>query len=163
MQKEVEKIIETLGLQAHPEGGYYAETYRSNELIDGKDRNLLTSIYFLLTAGNVSRFHRIKSDELWYFHYGNPVIVHTLDENGHTEHVLGNDLSKGQQPYLMVQANTLFGSSLLNDVGFALVSCPVAPGFDFRDFELPSRSELLSQFPAHKDILEKLTYPDPLP
>lgn len=160
-QQEIEFLIQTLGLTPHPEGGYYTETYRSEEIIPGKERNLLTSIYFLITAGNVSRFHRIKSDELWYFHSGSPVIVHTLDENGHHELLLGNDLKNGHRPYHLVKAGTLFGSTLATEEGYALVSCAVAPGFDFRDFELPSRSELLKQYPGNQAIIERLTYPDP--
>jgi uncharacterized protein len=155
--EEIEDIIKTLGLQPHPEGGFYGETYRSEEEIPGKKRNLLTSIYFLLTDMNVSRFHRIKSDELWYFHTGSTVIVHTLDENGHAEHLLGNDLSKGERPYLMVPKETIFGSSIKGSKGYALVSCAVAPGFDFRDFELLSREELILQFPANKEIIHLLT------
>lgn len=155
--EEIEEIINTLGLQPHPEGGFYGETYRSEIEIPQKERNLLTSIYFLLTDTNVSRFHRIKSDELWYFHVGSTVIVHTLDENGHTEHLLGNDLSKGQRPYLMVPKDTIFGSSIKGSKGYALVSCAVAPGFDFRDFELLSREELILQFPANKEIIHLLT------
>jgi predicted cupin superfamily sugar epimerase len=155
--EEIEEIINTLGLQPHPEGGFYGETYRSEEVIPGKERNLLTSIYFLLTDKNVSRFHRIKSDELWYFHTGSTVIVHTLDENGHCEHLLGNDFSKGERPYLMVPKDTIFGSSIKGSKGYAFVSCAVAPGFDFRDFELLSREELLQQFPANTEIIDRLT------
>lgn len=156
-----EELIKKLGLIPHPEGGYYKEMYRSNEVLDRKERNLLTSIYFLLTAGNVSRFHTIKSDELWYFHQGNTVLVHTIDETGYKAHLLGNDLSKGEQPFLLVRANTLFGSSIKGDQGYALVSCAVAPGFDFRDFELPERKNLLEKYPQFSEIIEKLTYPDP--
>jgi predicted cupin superfamily sugar epimerase len=157
----MEELIKKLGLLPHPEGGFYKEMYRSEEYLETKERNLLTSIYFLLTAGNVSRFHTIKSDELWYFHQGQTVIVHTINDNGYQAHLLGNDLSKGEKPYLMVPANTLFGSSIKDDNGYALVSCAVAPGFDFRDFELPDRKLLLEKYPQHSSIIEKLTYPDP--
>ncbi|MEY5001231.1 MAG: hypothetical protein RLZZ211_1267 [Bacteroidota bacterium] len=75
-----QQLIDALGLLPHPEGGFYKETYRSERSLEGEERNLLTSIYFLLTSENVSRFHRIKSDELWYFHAGSPLIVHTLSE-----------------------------------------------------------------------------------
>ena len=133
---QLQQLINELELQAHPEGGYYKETYRSSQTLEGQDRQLLTSIYFLLTAENVSRFHRIKSDELWYFHAGSPLIVHTLSERGHEQHHLGLDLSKGQQPFLWIPKDTIFGSSILDAEGYALVSCAVAPGFDFADFEL---------------------------
>jgi predicted cupin superfamily sugar epimerase len=152
-----EQIIETLGLLPHPEGGFYKETYRSELTLEGKERQLLTSIYFLLTSENISKFHRIKSDELWYFHAGSPLIVHTLGERGHQQHHLGLDLSKGQQPFLWIPKDTIFGSTVLENNGFSLVSCAVAPGFDFRDFELFERSELLVASPEHKEIVERLS------
>jgi uncharacterized protein len=154
---QLQQLINNLELQAHPEGGYYKETYRAAQTIDGQDRQLLTSIYFLLTAENVSKFHRIKSDELWYFHAGSPLIVHTLSERGHEQHHLGLDLSKGQQPFLWIPKDTIFGSSILDDEGYALVSCAVAPGFDFRDFELFTAEQLLLKFAAHQEIIERLT------
>jgi predicted cupin superfamily sugar epimerase len=154
---QLQQLINNLRLQAHPEGGYYKETYRAAQTLDGQDRQLLTSIYFLLTAENVSKFHRIKSDELWYFHAGSPLIVHTLSERGHEQHHLGLDLSKGQQPFLWIPKDTIFGSTILNDEGYSLVSCAVAPGFDFRDFELFNAEQLLLTFAAHSEIIERLT------
>ena len=154
---KLQELIEKLELLTHPEGGYYKETYRSDESIPGKERDLLTSIYFVLTSDNVSRFHRIKSDELWYFHFGSAVTVHTLDEKGHTQNLLGNNFENGEQPFLLVKASTIFGSSVDLPGGYALVSCAVAPGFDFRDFELFSTEELLAKYPDHKEIIERLT------
>jgi predicted cupin superfamily sugar epimerase len=152
-----QELVQSLGLLPHPEGGFYKETYRSELALDGIDRQLLTSIYFLLTSANVSKFHRIKSDELWYFHAGSPLIVHTLNERGHQQHHLGLDLSKGQQPFLWIPKDTIFGSTVQENDGFSLVSCAVAPGFDFRDFELFERSELLRAYPEHKEIVERLS------
>jgi hypothetical protein len=154
---QMQNLIEALHLLPHPEGGFYKETYRSELTLEGKDRQLLTSIYFLLTSANVSKFHRIKSDELWYFHAGSPLIVHTLGEHGHQQHHLGLDLSQGQQPFLWIPKDTIFGSTVLENDGFSLVSCAVAPGFDFRDFELFERSELLAAYPEHKEIVERLS------
>jgi predicted cupin superfamily sugar epimerase len=152
-----QELVQTLGLLPHPEGGFYKETYRSELTLESKDRQLLTSIYFLLTSANVSKFHRIKSDELWYFHAGSPLIVHTLGEHGHQQHHLGLDLSNGQQPFLWIPKDTIFGSTVLENDGFSLVSCAVAPGFDFRDFELFKRSELLAAYPDHKELVERLS------
>ncbi len=152
-----QELVQSLGLLPHPEGGFYKETYRSELTLEGKDRQLLTSTYFLLTSANVSKFHRIKSDELWYFHAGSPLIVHTLGEHGHQQHHLGLDLSKGQQPFLWIPKDTIFGSTVLENDGFSLVSCAVAPGFDFRDFELFKRSELLAAYPDHKELVERLS------
>ena len=157
LQNEIQALIDTLQLQPHPEGGFYVEMYRSEEYIPGKERSLLTSIYFLLTSGNVSRFHRIKSDELWYFHQGNAVTVHTLDENGHKSHLLGNNILGDEKPYLLVPANTIFGSCLSVENGYALVSCAVAPGFDFSDFELFTAEDLIAAYPNDTEIIYRLT------
>ncbi|HLP56028.1 MAG TPA: cupin domain-containing protein [Fluviicola sp.] len=154
---EAQLLIEKLGLLPHPEGGFYRETYRSEHQLEQQDRSLMTSIYFLLTDTNISRFHRITADECWYFHAGTPIIVHTLDEKGHHEFILGNDVSKGQLPYYLVKGGTIFGSSMLGDDGYALVSCAVAPGFDFRDFELFDTETLLGQLPQHEAIIRKMT------
>lgn len=151
----IQEILEHLKLMPHPEGGYYIETYRS-DLMNG-DRSLMTSIYFVLTSENVSKFHRIKSDEHWYFHFGSTVTVHTLDADGHKMHKLGNDLSNGESPYLLVKGNTIFGSSVDMENSFALVSCAVAPGFDFRDFELFTREQLLAIYPNEESIISRLT------
>lgn len=148
--------IDQLGLLPHPEGGFYKETYRSSGTTG--DRNLMTAIYFLITSKNISRFHRIKSDEIWYFHDGSPLSVHTLDkENGHQIHQVGLDLEKGENPQFLVPAKTIFGSSLDQENAFSLVSCTVAPGFDFADFELFTTEELLQQFPNDEDIVRKMT------
>ncbi len=144
-------------MHPHPEGGFYVETYRSEHTIPGKNRQLMTAIYFLLPAGHVSRFHRIQSDELWFFHEGNPLTIHTLNEDGHHAHLLGLDIDSGQHPQLLVPAQTIFGSSSDVNEGYSLVSCVVAPGFDFQDFELFSAEELLSQFPDYTEIIERLT------
>jgi predicted cupin superfamily sugar epimerase len=157
MEQEIAYLVEKLELLPHPEGGFYKETYRSEHTIPGTERQLMTGIYFLLTSKNVSRFHRIKSDELWFYHAGSPLIVHTLDENGHTQNHVGLDFQAGQYPQFLVPKNTIFGSSVLNEDSYSLVSCVVAPGFDFEDFELFTKAELLPLFPDHEVIIDRLT------
>jgi len=156
-QTEVQAIIEHLDLLPHPEGGFYKEVYRSEEQINDKNRDLLTSIYFLLTSENVSKFHRIKSDEIWYFHAGSPLHVHTLTERGHQIHVVGNELLLHQQPQFTVSKNTIFGSTVSQEDAYSLVSCAVAPGFDFSDFELFDFDTLKALFPAEQEIISRLT------
>lgn len=151
-----EEWIATLGLQVHPEGGFYKETYRSQETVG--NRNLATSIYFLLRHFEVSHFHRIKSDEIWYHHYGNTFHIHLLHKTGAYEIVkLGNHPNEGEVLQYIVPAGTIFGSSVAGESGFGIVGCMVAPGFDFEDFKLFSKEELLSQFPQHKEIINRLT------
>jgi predicted cupin superfamily sugar epimerase len=155
---ELQALIEELGLQPHPEGGFYKETFRSPELLSDRDRNLITAIYFILTSDNVSKFHRIVSDELWFFHAGSPITIHLLDhEYGHREIALGNEFNSGQVPQFCVPGGTIFGSSVDVLGSYALVSCVVAPGFDFADFELFDRETLLKEFPEQQSIIERLT------
>jgi len=157
LNKEIEAIVSKLELESHPEGGFYKETYRSTEKLDSIERNLVTSIYFLLTSENVSRFHRIKSDEHWFYHAGSPLIVHCLDSNGHHQTIIGSDLTNGETPHFVVPKNTIFGSSVLHSNSYSLVSCVVAPGFDFADFELFERNYLIEKYPNHSEIIHKLT------
>ena len=155
-QQRINELIQSLGLLAHPEGGYYKETYRSTESIDG-EQALMTSILFLLTSDSPSHFHRIQSDEHWYFHEGSPLTVHVIGEIGHEQKQLGLDLSTGQSPYHLVKKQDIFGSEVQDPNSYSLVSCAVAPGFMFRDFELFSRQELLDQYPQHEEIICRLT------
>ncbi|WP_059173073.1 cupin domain-containing protein [Bacillus sp. FJAT-27445] len=151
--------VSRLELEPHAEGGYFKQTYRSDEEVPGKDRALYTSIYFLLRSGEVSHFHRLKSDELWYFHAGDSLSVHMIHENGEYEEVLlGLDLEKGEVPQLLVPKNTIFGSSVLGDGKYALVGCMVSPGFEYKDFELFTQEELLKDYPQHLEIIGKMAY-----
>ena len=157
-QQRIQELVTQFNLQAHPEGGFYSETYRSDQLTASQDRNLVTCIYFLLTSENVSNFHRIKSDEMWFFHEGSSLTVHTLDpQNGHLQHAVGNEIQKGQTPQLVVPKNTIFGSSVTDENSYSFVSCVVAPGFDFNDFELFTRDVLLEEYPESESIIRQLT------
>ena len=153
------ELVERLAMKAHPEGGFYAEIYRSTETMNtrGGKRNLATSIYFLLRSEDVSHFHRIKSDELWFWHEGSPLSIHILGENGHEVLQLGPLDDTGLAPQRLVKANTIFGSSVDRTDSYALVSCVVNPGFDFRDFELFTADELIPIFPEEAQIISKLT------
>lgn len=156
--------VKSLNMSAHPEGGYYAEVYRSNGLISAEAlpehagaRNFLTSIYFMLSPGDVSRFHRLKSDEIWYYHAGSSLTLYSISGKGACEaRQLGPDLIAGESLQLIVPAGSWFGA-VPNGPEAVLVSCAVAPGFDFADFEMASRKDLQQQFPQHASIIEKLT------
>ena len=153
----IKELVKELDLQKHPEGGFYSENYGSD--IKTKDNSgvLMTSIYFLLTSENVSNFHRIKNDELWFHHEGSPISIHTLQNGKHQEYILGRTHGENCRPYHLITGNTIFGSSVLEPESYALVSCVVSPGFDFKDFELFSQKELLKEFPNEEHIIELLT------
>lgn len=153
--EEINQLIQNFDLIPHPEGGFYKETYRSD--INIGNRKIMTSIYFLLTSENVSNFHRIKSDELWFHHAGSPLIVHTLTDKGHQQNLVGNPLIPNMKSQFLVTKDTIFGSTVSEENSYSFVSCVVAPGFDFDDFELFSKDDLLIQFPNHEGIIERLT------
>ncbi|MDQ0270587.1 cupin domain-containing protein [Cytobacillus purgationiresistens] len=157
--------IKGLQLEAHPEGGFFRSTFSSEEEItdfNGRfegQRSLYTSIYFLLRSQDVSHFHRLKSDELWYYHAGSSLTVHLIHENGKYEEIkLGLDIENGEVPQAKVPKNAIFGSSVMNQNTYSLVGCMVSPGFDFADFELFTQDELLAQYPQHEEVIRKLTY-----
>ena len=163
----IQKIIEELGLQPHPEGGYFKETYRSTGEINSEslnenykgNRNYSTCIYFLLTSDTFSAFHKINQDEIWHFYDGSPIKLHTISEGGiHQEYSIGRDFNTGQTPQLVIQGNHWFAATVIDKNSYSLVGCTVAPGFDFSDFILPSKKELLSKFPQHSEIITQLTH-----
>lgn len=155
-------IITCLQLQPHPEGGYYRETYRDTETItlpDGRVRNLSTAIHYLLVENNKSHFHRIQSDEIWFFHSGKPLSIYQIEPNGiFTIHTLGSDIMNGQKLQVVIPAHSWFAAKIIDDSGYTLVSCTVSPGFDFLDFEVANKNQLLQQYPEHSGIIEEMCY-----
>jgi len=152
--------IEQLNLIPHPEGGYYKETYRaSSELqIEGfvGDRSVATSIYFLLRDNEKSHLHRIKSDEQWYYHAGDVLEIIIFYEGKLLIQFLGLDIEKGESLHFTVPAGAWFGSRVKDQTGFVLVSCVVAPGFDFSDFELASYKKISRELPAYDSTLKEM-------
>jgi predicted cupin superfamily sugar epimerase len=158
--------IEKLGLQVHPEGGWFAEFYRSAESIEKdclpkrykENHTFSTSIYFLLKSGDASHLHRLKTDEIWHFYAGCPLEMVNIDPDGRLEEIiLGDDPDKGHQLQALKPAGRWFGARPLEQNSYSLVGCTVAPGFEFGDFELGNREELLEIYPQYKDIILRLT------
>ncbi|WP_298039950.1 cupin domain-containing protein [uncultured Desulfuromonas sp.] len=166
MNPEARYWIEKLGLERHPEGGCFRETYRSEEAIPsrglperyGEPRPFSTAIYFLLADGDFSALHRIRSDELWHFYRGSSLTLHVIEPEGIYGKIrLGADPEKGQALQAVVKAGCWFGATLNEPDSYALVGCTVAPGFDFADFEMGEREALLRRYPRHGDTIRKLT------
>ncbi|MFO8070113.1 MAG: cupin domain-containing protein [Alkalibacterium sp.] len=163
--KSAEQWIRELQLEPHPEGGYFKQTDLSDQTYtntkEGRPLPLYTNIYFLLTAANPSHFHRLISDELWFYHAGQPLTVHALTPEGsYQETTLSLETHEDHRLHHTVPAGTIFGSTVAE--GYALVSCTVVPGFDFADFQLFTKNELLKKHPEHESIINKLAY-DALP
>jgi len=163
--KPADYWIEKLELEPHPEGGFYREVLRSSGKISGEslpvkysgDRVYYTSIYFLLKGNNFSAFHRIKSDEMWHFYDGSPVRIHVLNAGGkYLEYKLGRDPEEGELPQILVTGGDWFGAEVTDKNSYALVGCIVAPGFEFEDFELGGKGELVADYPGMKELIERL-------
>ncbi|MBM2811764.1 MAG: hypothetical protein HW416_2523 [Chloroflexi bacterium] len=157
-----------LNLQPHPtEGGFFTETFRSAEIIPGDllplrftgERAFSTSIYYLLTQGNVSPIHRVAADEVFHFYLGDPVEMLQLAPDGSAAHVvtLGTDLARSMRPQVLVPHGTWEGSRLVPGGHFALLGVTVAPGFDYADFELGDRAALAEAYPAYRGLIASLT------
>jgi predicted cupin superfamily sugar epimerase len=151
---DVEDLIRSLRLQQHPEGGFFRETFRSSVIVGTPrgPRAASTAIYYLLPAGALSALHRVRSDEVWHHYGGEPLELHRLDEAGHHQMV-----RLGDEPQVIVPAG-VWQAAVGPSSGYALCGCTVAPGFDFADWELPSRAELTARFPAHAPLIARLTH-----
>jgi uncharacterized protein len=160
--------IEKYNLLPHPEGGYYAETYRASETIPqatlptrfGGDRAFSTGIYFLLESHNFSAFHRIQADEMWHFYAGEALEVFVIDAKTGELNVIrmGNNPDNGETFQAVVPAGAWFGSRPASGSTYALVGCTVAPGFDFADFEMAECAALSQLYPQHAALIAELTF-----
>ncbi|MBU5591326.1 cupin domain-containing protein [Clostridium sp. MSJ-4] len=154
--KSAQYYIEKLDMIPHLEGGYFKESVISEDFFK-EDKKLFSSIYFLLKTGEVSHFHRLTSDEMWYYHDGQALTIYMITPEGELiTKQLGLDIEKGEVPQILVPKGYIFGSSMNND-GFALVGCMVSPAFTFDDFELFELTELLNMYPNLENIIKKLT------
>lgn len=157
--KTAQYFIQKLQMQPHPEGGFYKETYRSENVVkndDDKDRNISTAIFFLLENQQKSHLHKIKSDELWFHHQGQTLEIISIQNGALHTIYLGTDLDAGEVLQATIPANVWFASKVKNQNGFALVSCTVAPGFDFEDFKMAKKADLFIQFPNLTDIIKEM-------
>lgn len=163
--RTAQELISHLELVRHPEGGWFRETYRSGESVPGEalperfggDRAFSTAICFLLEAGEISALHRIKSDEIWHFYAGAPLLIHAISPDGRWQtRRLGPDLLAGEVCQAVVPAGSWFGAELAGEP-FALVGCTVAPGFDFADFEMADRRRLAARYPQHAERIGLMT------
>jgi predicted cupin superfamily sugar epimerase len=164
--KDAQYWIRKLNLTRHPEGGYYKETFRAKEFIKAEhlpqryngNRCFSTSIYFLLESHEISALHRIKSNEIWHFYSGSSLTLYRIDPEGMLFKMkLGNDLNNGELFQVHIKAGNWFGATVNERDSYSLVGCTVSPGFEFEDFEIGERRQLIRLFPRHKEIIQKLT------
>jgi predicted cupin superfamily sugar epimerase len=130
-------VIKLLGLRPHPEGGHFHEIFRDARTVDGK-RAASTAIYYLLTRGERSHWHRVDAAEVWHFYGGDSLSLEIAENGRTTKHVLGIDLAAGERPQLVVPAGAWQSAQSRGD--WTLVGCTVAPGFDFAGFEMAPKN-----------------------
>ena len=153
---EAQRLIDAFRLQSHPEGGWYRETYRSAERVTtsrGTVRSATTSIYFLLTAEVFSAFHRLSSDETWHFYRGDPVTIEVIDASG----TYGTRIVGADSPQTTIVAGAHFAAHVDAPDGYAFVGCDVAPGFEFAEFHLTTRSMLTAAYPHLGPLIARYT------
>lgn len=156
-------IIERLGLQPHPERGYFRETYRASQAVESGThagaRSASTAIYFLVTASEpATHLHRLRSDEVFHLYDGGPLEIVRLFPDGRWDAArLGMNLDAGERPQIVVPAGTWFGTVLDTGASHCLVGCTVAPGFEFADFELAQGAELEARYPGAADRIRRMS------
>ncbi len=158
MPDETRNLIEAYGLEPHPEGGWFREFHRSGRSVGplpglAGTRPAVTAIYFLLTRGTFSAFHRIRSEEIWIHLAGAPLSVVLLGPDARACRLAA--AADGGPPALVVPAGTLQAARTEGE--HSLAACIVAPGFDYADFEIPPRDDLLRHYPQHADLIRGLT------
>jgi predicted cupin superfamily sugar epimerase len=154
----VAEWIDRLGLEPHPEGGWYRETHRSVQVVDSPrhgERSAFTSILFLLEPPQVSKLHRIDAEELWNWHAGSSLKIHVFSGGGEKE-VCRLGPGRDETLQSVVPANHWFGAEVEDD-GWCLVGCVVAPGFEFAQFQMGDRRRLLGEYPLHAETILRLT------
>jgi len=167
LEVDAQELIDKLGLKPLTiEGGYFFETYRSDEILAagsldpryGGDRAVSTAIYYLLVPGNVSKLHRLRSDEIFHFYAGDAVeMLQLLPDGSHRMVLLGSDIARGQMPQVVVPRGVWQGARLVRGGKWALLGTTVAPGFDYEDFEAADRAELIRCYPECADTITELT------
>lgn len=158
-------LIEKYRLQPHPEGGWYREIHRSGRSVGTPsgypgDRTALTVIYFLLVAGDFSAFHRVRSEEVWVHLAGAPLQLVVIENDEPQINLLSSAEEPGA-PVAVVPPGEFQAARTLGQ--YTLVTCLVAPGFDFADFEMPSRENLLHLFPRHEALVNQFSRSPAIP
>lgn len=164
---EVKELVKRFKLLPHPEGGYYARTFQSTDVIksmdkdryDDESRSAGTSIYYLLQGHDFSAWHCLKSDELWHFYTGSSVKIYVIDNQGNlTTHCLGNHLEDSENSFqVAITAGNWFAAEVVDKTAYSLVGCTVNPGFDFKDFKLAEREVLSEEFPQHRALIARFS------
>ena len=136
----IEKLKTTYCLEVHPEGGWFSECYTSQ---DKKDlRALAGSIYFLLAGDELSHFHQIDCDEIWYHHEGCAVKITAITDGHISEYLLGHDIENGERAMVVLPKGAIFAAENLDKNGYCFMSCATTPKFTYEGFRLVGETEI---------------------
>ena len=153
---DAEKFKVAYSLQRHSEGGWFAEIYTAP--FTREDRATAGSIYFLLDKDDVSHFHQLDCDEIWYYHAGCGMKIFTLNDGKVDEHLLGIDTQRNEQPMIVFPAGAIFAAENIDPNDFTFVSCATTPRFTYSGFRLVPRSELKTLYPQLPEKILRLAY-----
>jgi uncharacterized protein len=145
VHEQAKLLIDRLALQAHPEGGFYRQSYRSAKL---------SSIYYLLCGDSFSAFHRLASDEIWHYYRGSPVTIEIIDADGRARRM---QIGAEDCWQAAIPAGSWFAAHLAIVDSYTLVGCDVAPPFRFDEFKLGERAQLTADFPQHRELIDRWT------
>jgi len=147
---DAKTYIEKLQLEPHPEGGYYRQVFGNDET----GEKPVSTIYYMLTANDMSAFHRLHNMvEIWYFHAGEPLNIYVIDPDGK---LTVHNLSPDGVMQVVIHPEQWFAADIPSKEGFCLVGCAVGPAFRFENFELAKKDELLRLYPQHEALIERM-------
>ncbi len=149
-------LKETYKLEKHSEGGWFAEIYTAPFRING--RALVGSIYFLLDENEISHFHQIDCDEIWFYHEGCGLKITVLTEHGESEYFLGGNFENGERHMAVIPKGAIFAAENLDKNSFTLISCVTAPKFIYDGFRLVAKNEIRNKYPNIADEIDYLAY-----
>lgn len=157
LDNEAKRWIARLRLKKHPEGGHFRETYRSELVLKVRgntERNIASAIYYMLEGKEFSAFHRVKSDEIWHHYAGGSLSLYVIKNRKMSVLALGK--ADREYPQFTIEKDCWMAASIKSG-SFCLIGCTVSPGFDFRDWELATRSQLTAEYPKHRKIIKSHT------
>lgn len=166
LDPEAAMLIKKYKMEKHVEGGYFVSTYKSDQHVkplnkknyNHESRSAGSAIYYLLNKNDFSAWHSLKSDETWHYYYGSPIILYIINQAGLlTQQILGNPFIHADAHFQVhIKAGDYFAAELLDKSSFCFAGCTVSPGFEYADFELCEIESLITQFPQHESIIQRL-------
>ncbi|MBO4837721.1 MAG: cupin domain-containing protein [Clostridia bacterium] len=156
MNRKTEILKKAYHLEKHVEGGSFSESYTAP--FEHNGRPIAGSIYFLLEAGEISHFHQIDCDEIWYYHEGCGMRITAFSGNEKQEFLLGANLNKGERACVVIPKGCIFAAENLKSDGFTFISCITAPHFAYSGFRLVGRQEIKEKYPVHFEAVKHLAY-----